>query len=1003
MKHLPLWGRLSAFLLTSALVFSALVPQTAMAGTTGTIAGVVRDAQTGAPISNVRVTAVSGSQTESTTSDASGFYSLQALTPDTYTVSFQVPGYSPSSTPGITVQQDFVFKLDAKLTKELKTIAVVHSRGAGNLVKPYEGTDVYNVSGQQLNAATGGDNLHHTIYEYLETVPGVSPIGGGYPAEPSIRGGYDVDNGYELDGIPITERMTGYFTTNLTDLGIGNVEVFTGGLSAQNAGNGVGVINSVMKTGTYPGFESASAGITSGDFNHYFRAEYGGATADHRYSWYFGMDAANSQNDFNNGADSFTLAQTGISSGNPGYIQTRDFVANLHFRPSQRDDIQFLYQNSLFNDGVNYGLYSSNNGNSTLALAPCPGAMPSNTTYNPDGSVASYGTRSGATGGTAPDGQTCPLGLYFQALAPGAGNFLGHYSGIGKVQWNHVINSQSSFALRLAENFNQYIFDQKLSDPNDPNLYARPYNIAACPAYPYQPGSPLQGTSTSGGSECTLDLGDYYQNRYGNDYYLSLDYTDTPNENTTIKAGAGQEYDHMLRDVRYLNHFNNPNNILQPCGGATFSFSCQNSYTDIPMHVPYVYAQASVNVHKFTFEPGLRYSRAYYGIPAEPNLVGPFQPNGTPAGTASVGFIAPSFLGTYRFGLNDVLRYSYSTTGQFIGTEFVYRLGSGTYNPFYQHKDANGNPITTGYSPQVNTSFDMQWEHQFNNDTSLKIGPYYRFSNNYLDSFSPLISAPGAPPKYGPPQLSNNLKIRSFGVEAGLAHEDNRPVGASWWLSGSYNNYWSQVSFYGQVAFVSFPIDSSFTARNQLVRSPYVAPFSGTLTADLHDNGWHLIPDAYYTFGNFYRTGNCGPYYTVDANKVSHPVVPNEYTQGVGCSSAVATHLSNAPGAAQVAPYMLPELRGMAYWKLNLTLAKDIGKNWIAGIRAINLTNNQSDWASGTIPCWNSQDPNLPAGQGSGCGSYNGPQSGTIAPVGYIYQKLTQNPRAFEFFLNYKT
>ena len=27
-----------------------------------------------------------------------------------------------------------------------------------------------------------------------------------------------------------------------------------------------------------------------------------------------------------------------------------------------------------------------------------------------------------------------------------------------------------------------------------------------------------------------MDLGDYYQNRYGNDYYAQLDYTNTPNE-----------------------------------------------------------------------------------------------------------------------------------------------------------------------------------------------------------------------------------------------------------------------------------------------------------------------------------------------------------------------------------------------------------------------------------------------------------------------------------------
>ena len=969
MKKLLLVG-----LLTAALI----APRAALAGTTGTIAGVVTDAASGTPIANVRVTASSPSQTESTTSNATGFYSLQALIPDTYTVSFQLEGYQPSSQPGTNVQQDLVSKLDVKLTKALKTIATVVARGAGNLVKPYEGTDVYNVSGAQLNAATGGDGLHHTIYEYLDTVPGVTPIGGGYPAEPSIRGGYDVDNGYELDGIPITERMTGFFTTNLTDLGIGNVEVYTGGLSAQNAGNGVGVINSVIKTGSYPSFGSFSVGVTGRDFNHFMRAEYGTATPNRRWSIYMGFDAANSQNDFNNGNVSFSLPQVGISSGNPGYIETRDVVLNMHYRPNTKDDIQFFYQNSLFNDGVNYALYSGTRAAPLLSLQPCPGAVASNT------------SASGATGGTAPNGQVCPDGLYFGALQNGAGNFLGHYSGIGKIQWNHILSSQSSFALRLAENYNGYIFNQELTDPNLPSL-VQPYGDTGCPVYPYAAGSPLQ--EDGGGGQCTMDLGDYYQNRYGNDYYLQFDYTNTPNENLTFKAGAGQEYDNQTRDVRYLNLFNNPNGTTAgTCGGATFSYSCRNAFTDIPVHVPYLYAQASMNIGKFTIQPGLRYSRASYAIPAQPLMTGPFQPNGIPGGTVSTGFLAPSILGTYRIKPNDVIRYSYSTTGQFIGTEFVYRLGSTTYNPFYIPADANNKPLpSTSIKPQVNTSFDMQWEHQFDSDTSLKIGPYYRFSNNYLDIYSPLINTPGPgiAPKYGAPIVANNLKIRSFGVEAGLAHEDKRPIGASYWLGASLNNYWTQVSAFGQVAFINFPIADFFRSQGVYVRSPYVPPLAATITADLHANGFHLIPDAYWTYGNFYNTGGCLRYTGGVLDTY------NQYYRPASCTGSAATNGHTQP------PVMTPEGHGMGYWKLNLTLAKDFSKSMTGGIRVLNATNNLHDWDGATIPCFNPQDPNLPTGFGSGCFSNNGPTSGTNAPVGYIYQNQTESPRTYEFFLNF--
>jgi hypothetical protein len=99
---------------------------------------------------------------------------------------------------------------------------------------------------------------------------------------------------------------------------------------------------------------------------------------------------------------------------------------------------------------------------------------------------------------------------------------------------------------------------------------------------------------------------------------------------------------------------------------------------------------------------------------------------------------------------------------------------------------------------------------------------------------------------------------------------------------------------------------------------------------------------------------------------------------------------------------MAPERQGMGYWKLNLTFAKDIGTKYSLGMRILNATNNQHDWDGATIPCFNPQDSNLPTGYGSGCFSNNGPQSGTNAPVGYIYQNQTQNPRTYEFFLNYK-
>lgn len=930
-RHCRVVAAMLALVLTMVSFFA---PQRAMAGTTGTIKGTVSDAATGAPIANARVTASSPTGSQTTTSDSHGFYALQQLIPDTYTVSFEAAGYEASSTPGVTVQQDLTQQIDEHLNKALKTIATVTSRSAGNLLKPFTGTDVYNVSGEQLNAATGGDNLHRTIYEYLTVVPGVTPIGGGANAEPSIRGGYDVDNGYELDGIPITERMTGYFTTNLTDLGIANMEVYTGGLGPNNAGNGLGVINSVIKSGTYPSFGSLAFGVSGPDFNHNLRAEYGGATLDRRLSYYFAFDAANSQNQYwsNSSHPAFPIEQVGISSGNPGFIYTRDFIANFHYKPDHRNDFQFFYQNSLFNDAVNYGLNETNN---AFGLAPCPGAV-------------AGATRSNGTGGTAPNGQTCPLGLYLTAMPSGTGNFLGHYSGIGKIQLNHIINDHSNVTFRLAENFNQYIFDQKYSDPNSP---ANNGAISGCPNYPYTIGAPLPSSNgTSTGRECTLDLGDYYQSRHGHQYYASIDYSTTPNENVSYKAGVGTEYDWSIRDVRYLNLFDYPGANRRSCYGRVFDFSCHNAFTDVPTHVPYFYAQGSFNLGKFTIEPGVRLSEMFYGFPK------------TVGGGHAVGFVAPSVLGTYRISQKNALRFSYAESGQFIGTEFVYRLNSPTYNPSKWGESA--------YQPQINHVTDLQWEHQFDPNTSLKVGPYFRASNNYLGFFAPFLGfQPGGVPKFGDTELQSGLHIRSFGAELGLSHVNRQDTGISYWLAGSYNNYWTQTSAFngGQISFINFPLPDNFLKQGIYVRGYQVPLFSGTIAADIHSKGWHLLPVAYYSIHNFYNTGAC-----VD------PTVGAPYVND--CNSAAAD--------TSTTPVLAPESQGMGYWFANATLLKDINKKYTVGVRISNLTNNQH----GPTPCLS---------DGTGCYPFNGPTSNfTSAPNTYVYQPITQTPRAYEAFLN---
>ncbi|MDQ2872610.1 MAG: hypothetical protein M3R35_05735, partial [Candidatus Eremiobacteraeota bacterium] len=101
-------------------------------------------------------------------------------------------------------------------------------------------------------------------------------------------------------------------------------------------------------------------------------------------------------------------------------------------------------------------------------------------------------------------------------------------------------------------------------------------------------------------------------------------------------------------------------------------------------------------------------------------------------------------------------------------------------------------------------------------------------------------------------------------------------------------------------------------------------------------------------------------------------------------------------------PVLAPEAQGMGYLKLNVTLLKDLNPHYSIGLHVTNLTDNQHDYASSTTPCFNPPDSSRTDGLGTGCFSYTGPRSGTVARPGYIYQNLTTDPTRYEFFLNYK-
>ncbi|HTD34069.1 MAG TPA: carboxypeptidase-like regulatory domain-containing protein, partial [Candidatus Elarobacter sp.] len=156
---------LGAALAALFVVLSLIGPVSA--ATTGSISGTVVDSATKKPLAGATVTASAPSGRGTATTDASGFYNIYNLAPDTYTVSITAKGYDDIVLQGVTVVQDQNVQINQTLAKTLRTIGRVSARSASNLVQPQQTADVYNVSPQQLGAAVGVGG-HRTLYDVIQ-------------------------------------------------------------------------------------------------------------------------------------------------------------------------------------------------------------------------------------------------------------------------------------------------------------------------------------------------------------------------------------------------------------------------------------------------------------------------------------------------------------------------------------------------------------------------------------------------------------------------------------------------------------------------------------------------------------------------------------------------------------------------------------------------------------------------------------------------------------------
>lgn len=242
------------------LLFSSLV----QAGTTGKIAGVITDKETGERLPGVAVTIVG--TTMGAAANENGQYFILNVVPGMYRLRAQLIGYAPLEVDNVSVSLDLTTTIDFELTSEALEVAGVTVTAERPVFEP----DLTSTA----HIITTADVIHRPVINtdgIIYRTPGVvfDPIGGPInsgtqgtvignegnrvtdTANPGItlRGGRPQEVVYMVDGLSITDPILAGQATNLNHFTISEVQLITSGFNAEYGNALSGIVNYVTQEG----------------------------------------------------------------------------------------------------------------------------------------------------------------------------------------------------------------------------------------------------------------------------------------------------------------------------------------------------------------------------------------------------------------------------------------------------------------------------------------------------------------------------------------------------------------------------------------------------------------------------------------------------------------------------------------------------------------------------------------------------------------------------------
>ena len=223
----------SVKLFICAIALIVMAPMTASAQT-GKIAGTVVDAETGNPLPGVNVLVV-GTQRGATT-NAEGQYTIINVEPGSHDVRASFVGFATQTVEGVDVSIDLTTQVDFDLQESTAQLDEITVQATEQVVQQDLSASRVDISSEDMENLPVAD---------VESVIGLQAGVQGL----SIRGSGADEADFRLDGLSLSQGRSGTPYTGVSMTAVEEVQVQSGGFSAEYGDMRSGVVNVVTKEG----------------------------------------------------------------------------------------------------------------------------------------------------------------------------------------------------------------------------------------------------------------------------------------------------------------------------------------------------------------------------------------------------------------------------------------------------------------------------------------------------------------------------------------------------------------------------------------------------------------------------------------------------------------------------------------------------------------------------------------------------------------------------------